>query len=247
MDANPTALKILFDGIREKRVLVEPGLFDLFLPPGATTSSNKTSTFLRAGFIFFPGALVEYRAYTGVAKKLSTQGILVVLFNTEHFHRLPLEIFDCNMESIQKAISLIDTKYSLQCQEWSIGGHSMGSFTSQQIVLKHPGFFQSIVLLGTYRPLLIEDSDIDILVVQATRDGMGEPYRQGPQRQQFLDSFAKLKQRKSLHDIKGGNHGGFGDYATQTFPAMDNERTVSLEAMHSELVKVTADFLLQRS
>ena len=248
LDANTSALKTLAEGIQKGRIRVEPGFFDLFLPPGvAATSHNTARTVVKAGLILFPGALVEYRAYAGVAKKLADEGVLVVLFNTERFHRLPVEIFECNMNNVQKAISMLHSKFKLQCQEWSIGGHSMGAFTSQQIVLENPTFFRCIVLFATYRPLMIEDSDIDVLVVQATCDGIGESFRKAPHRQQFLDSFAKLRRRKRLHDIEGGNHGGFGDYATQTFPVPDRERSIPLEAMHDEIVKVTADFLLGRN
>lgn len=43
--------------------------------------------------------------------------------------------------------------------------------------------------------------------------------------------------------IEGGNHGGFGNYGPQTFPRLDNPRTISLQEQQSQAVDHTARFL----
>mmetsp|Transcript_23805 Transcript_23805/g.38788 ORF Transcript_23805/g.38788 Transcript_23805/m.38788 type:complete len:380 (-) Transcript_23805:192-1331(-) len=253
LDANPSAVQVIRDGVKEKRVCIEPNFFDLFLPRTHESSSTTTTTTstsqqtlhrYKAGLVLFPGALVEYRAYAGVAKRLSDKGIVVLLFNTEHYHRFPIEIFGCNLSSVKRAIALLEQKYNLHVQDWSIGGHSLGGYTAQQVVNHQPTFFRNAVLWGIYRELIIGTSSINVLVVQATRDDLGKAFRENPQRRDFLDSLTRIRGRTSLHDIEGGNHGGFGDYAKQVFPAPDGDRTISLDDMHTELVQVTADFLL---
>ena len=170
----------------------------------------------------------------------------MVLFNTEYYHRMPLEIFGCNMTQIQKAIFLVKNKYNVSVDSWSCGGHSLGGFTAQQLVKNHPTFFNNVVLWGIYRELMMgEHVETNVLVVQATNDDVCKLFRQDPERQKFLDSIRRVKGHTSVHDINGGNHGGFGDYDKQIFPCPDGERTISLDEMHTELVQVTTDFILR--
>jgi hypothetical protein len=255
LDANPSARKAIVDGIQQNRVFIEPDFFDLFLPPSFAASPDATRSLTatamktgprlaKVGLIFFPGALVEYRAYAGVARKLSDAGIVVLIFNTERYHRLPLEIFGCNMANVKKAASMLEAKYNIHVKEWSCGGHSLGGYTAQQVVVHQPSFFRSIILWGVYRELILGELDVNTLVVQATRDGVCKSFREGQNREDFLESLTWIQGRTLLYDIDGGNHSGFGDYPTQTFPIPDDERTISLEAMHTELAQVTSDFLL---
>lgn len=244
LEANSSAQEIVMDGLKNGRIFVEPSFFDLFLPPKAISSKSSNSVLnAKAGLILFPGALVEHRAYASVAKRLSDEGIVVILFNTETFHRLPMSLLGCDLYNVRKAIVVAETKYHLTVQEWSLGGHSLGGFTAQQLVVQEPTFFRNVILWANYRPLILGNTSVNTLVIQATRDGVCESCRKDPERQQFLDSFARIRGRKKLHDIEGGNHGGFGDYAKQTFPNSDKDRTISLEAMHKEIVQVTRAFI----
>jgi predicted esterase len=246
LDANIRNYKIIQDGQSKGRIFVEDDFFDLFLPPTRGNNNNsRGNVHHKHGLVLFPGALVDYRAYAGVAQRLSDKGIVVVLFNTEHYHRMPIEIFGCNMKRIEKAVSLLETRYKISVQSWSCGGHSLGGFTAQLLVKNHPTFFKNAILWGIYRELMMGDHvQANVLVVQATNDGVCKLFRQDPERQKFLDSIARVQGRTSVHDIQGGNHGGFGDYEKQIFPCPDGERTISLDEMHTELVQVTADFIL---
>jgi alpha/beta superfamily hydrolase len=249
LEANSLTKLLVEDGLGEGRIFTEPDFFDLFLPLSLTNSLSRNTqrTKTKTGILFFPGALVEYQAYASIAKRLSDKGIVVVLFNTERYHRLPIPFMGCNMRTVRKAVALLEQKYNLQVQEWSVGGHSLGGFTAQQLVAQEPHFFSNAILWANYQPLALGDTSVNVLVVQATRDGLGETFRQDPERQRFLDSLAAVRGRTHLHDIEGGNHGGFGDYAHQTFPHPDHERTISLEDMHEEIVQVTSDFIFAQS
>jgi pimeloyl-ACP methyl ester carboxylesterase len=247
LEANSSAKTVIANGIKEGRILVEPDFFDLYLPPALQTQQAKDNFIsVDKGLVFFPGALVEYQAYSGVSRRLSDEGMVVVLFDVERFHRLPIKLLGCDMSFVQRAIALLKSKYHIKVEEWSVGGHSLGGFTSQELVAEKPNFFRNAVLWANYRPLVLDDTFVNILVIQSTLDGVCESCRRDPERQQFLDSFARIRGRKKLHDIIGGNHSGFGDYAKQTFPSADKERTISLEEMHKEIVQVTSDFVFDR-
>lgn len=257
LDANSRARVAVLRGMQLGTVYIEKDLFDLFVPssllPDNETrlaldnrSGSKRLRYAKVGLLLFPGGLVEHRAYGGVARKLAEEkGIMVVVFNMERLHRLPMEFFGCNIHTVNRVIAVLEGKYGVTANEWSVGGHSLGCLAAQEIVVSTPNFFRKIVLWGTYRELILGAAPVDLLVVQASNDAIGDPYREGPPREAFLKSLRAVQGRYCYYDIMGGNHGGFGDYEDQTYPLMDGKRTIPLEAMHNELVDVTASFLLE--
>jgi hypothetical protein len=259
LDANSTARTAVHRGIQLGTVYIEQDFFDLFVPPSllqddpidftlADHSCSKTLRYAKVGLFLFPGALVEHRAYGRVARKLAEErGIMVVVFNLERLHRLSMEFFGCDIHIVKRAISLLERKYCLRAKEWSVGGHSLGALAAQQMVLSTPNFFRTIILWGVYRELIIGAASIDLLVVQASNDALGHPYREGPPRDAFLNSMTAIQGRSRYYDVMGGNHSGFGDYEDQIYPLPDGKRTISLEAMHNEIVDVTASFLLDEN
>lgn len=262
LDANGTARTAVDRGVERGTVLVEGDFFDLFVPPpslltdgdglpwpsrrgGPSRSSSAELRYARVGLVLFPGALVESRAYGGVCRRLAEErGVMVVLFNTERLHRLPIEFLGCDRRNVSRAMSVVETRYRMRAHAWSIGGHSLGGHTAEELLLQARDTFRKIVLWGVYRELILGAASADVLVVQASNDAIGASYREGPLREAFLSSLTKVQGRSLCHNIEGGNHGGFGDYEPQIFPTQDGGRTISLDAMHSELVEVTASFLL---
>ena len=85
------------------------------------------------------------------------------------------------------------------------------------------------------------------MVVQATNDDVCKLFRQDPERQKFLDSIRRVKGHTSVHDINGGNHGGFGDYDKQIFPCPDGERTISLDAIRRNQYKLQQMLILREA
>jgi hypothetical protein len=256
LDANSTARAAIHRGIELGTVYIERDVFDLFVPSSLLRNGEASVTLddrsrrkglrcAKAGLLLFPGGLVEHRAYGGVARKLAEQkGIMVVLFNMERLHRLPMEFFGCNLHTVNRAMALLEGKYGVTAHEWSVGGHSLGGNAAQEMVVRAPNFFRNVVLWGVYRELILGAAPVDLLVVQASNDAIGNPYREGAPREAFLKSVRGVQGRSRCYEIQGGNHGGFGDYKAQTYPLPDGQRTISLEAMHNELVDVTASFLL---
>ena len=152
----------------------------------------------RAGFIFYPGGLVEPAAYAPLMQRLSDGGVLAVIVPMP----LDLAVFGIGRaDDVIAAYPAIDS--------WVIGGHSLGGAMAAEYVKRNPDAVKGVAFLASYPADSTDLSPLPIEVVSTygTEDGVaGDAFR---------ESLDRLPDGTSLKVIEGGNHAQFGDYGPQ--------------------------------
>ncbi|MFZ1471367.1 MAG: alpha/beta fold hydrolase, partial [Anaerolineae bacterium] len=102
----------------------------VFQPPTA----NPTT-----GLVFYPGGLVDARAYAPAARQIADAGYLVVIVPMP----LKLAFFDANRAGeVMQAYPAV--------QRWVIGGHSLGGAMAAQFAYQHPDQVAGLALWAAY-------------------------------------------------------------------------------------------------
>ncbi|KAF0091929.1 MAG: hypothetical protein FD141_113 [Fusobacteria bacterium] len=149
--------------------------------------SPDKETDLNTGFIFYPGGKVEALAYAPLMKKLSDNGLTVVLVEMP----FNLAVFDTDAADIVLAeLKGIDN--------WFIGGHSLGGAMASSYLNKTDSLFMGLILLGAYPLGAVK---VPMLAIVGSDDG--------------IVNQEKLKELENPTIIQGGNHGNFGNYGFQ--------------------------------
>lgn len=160
------------------------------------------------GFIFYPGAKVEYTAYAPLMKALSEHDIFCVIV------KMPFNLAVLN----SNAASGIITRFP-EVQHWTIGGHSLGGVMAADYAVKNTDQISGLVLLASYPATDLSQSSLTVLSIYGSQDHVLNV--------SSLEA-AKALMPASFSDIiiAGGNHGQFGDYGHQ---AGDGTATISAQ------------------
>ena len=158
-----------------------------------------------AGFIFYPGGLVDHAAYAPLMHTLAEEGILCVLTDMP----LRLAVLDMN------AADGVAEKYP-QVTRWSIGGHSLGGAMAASYAAAHPGDFAALALLAAYSTEPLPD-DLAVVSLCGTADRVLDW-------EKYEASRVNLPATAQEIAIPGGNHAQFGSYGAQEG---DGEATIS--------------------
>ena len=152
------------------------------------------------GFIFYPGGLVDPRAYAPMARDIAAnKGSLVVIVP------MPLNLA---VLGSGKAAPVIESFPEIK--KWAIGGHSLGGAMASQYAHRTPKSVSGLVLWAAFPP---DSSDLSASTLAAmsiygTRDGLvsiGE----------IEESRRLLPVDTEFVPIEGGNHAQFGWYGPQ--------------------------------
>lgn len=191
----------------------------VFDPPSATT----------AGFIFYPGGLVDPVAYAPAAQALAQRGIKTVIVP------MPLDLAILNPNRADEVIAAYP-----EIQTWAIGGHSLGGAMAALYLSNRPALadrVRGLILWGSRAP---DSTDLSNLPIEAvsiygTRDGIAPPSLTDAERLKGLPAGAQLIR------IEGGNHSGFGAYGFQNG---DSPADISAETQRKAVVEATAALIL---
>ena len=175
---------------------------------------------IRGGLIFYPGGLVDHRAYAPLMQALRERGILCLL--TE----MPLDLAVLDM----KAADGLQALYP-QVDRWLIGGHSLGGAMAAGYVSDHVDEYDGLVLLGAYSTADLSQTKLDVLSVYGTQDGVLN-------REKYENCLKHYPERFTEIVIDGGCHAYFGDYGAQKG---DGIPTVS----RGEQLEITADAIAE--
>ena len=178
------------------------------------------------GLIFYPGGLVDPRAYAPMAHDISAQGYLVVIVPMP----LNLAFFDAN-----RATDVIASYPSIK--RWAIGGHSLGGVAAALFVKSHPAATRGIVFWASYPAASMVDYEGMVVSISGSSDGLSTPAK-------INASRALLPATTKFVVIDGGNHGQFGWYGLQSG---DGVATISRETQQEQIVNATLGFLGQLS
>jgi hypothetical protein len=183
------------------------------------------------GFIFYPGGLVDPRAYAPPAHAIAAQGYLVVIVKM---------IRDLAVLSADRADRVI-SDYS-KIKTWVIGGHSIGGSFASYYAFNHPDNVDGVVLWAAWPPegYSLADADLKAISIYGTKDGHPEDIKAGA---------ALLPEGTPFVEIAGGNHtqcGYYWDGVNEHFVQDgDNPADISREEQQMIMVQSTLDFLDQ--
>jgi pimeloyl-ACP methyl ester carboxylesterase len=206
---------------------------EVFSLVGSLPADNENESWLtlvpdggpaETGFIFYPGARVDYRAYAPVAQDLADQGYLVVIVH------MPLNLAVMNPDAATDVISAYpDIKH------WAIGGHSLGGAMAANFVYTHPGAVDGLVLWASYPAASndLSNSDVRVVSISGTLDGLSTP-------EKIAASIPLLPADTVWVPIEGGDHAQFGWYGDQSG---DNPATISREEQQAQIVQATVELL----
>ncbi len=176
----------------------------------------------KAGFIFYPGALVETEAYAPLMEQLAEKDIECIIVEMPFY----LALFDANgARNIEKEYPKIS--------KWYLGGHSLGGAMSSLYAARHSDEYEGLILLASYSTKDLSKSGLDVLLMHGSND-------------QVLNIENYEKYLKNLPDdyeevvIEGGCHSYFGDYGVQND---DGEPTISVEEQTRQTVDTIVDFV----
>lgn len=169
------------------------------------------------GLVFVPGAKVDPWAYAPILQSLAEQGVTVVItrpwLNLAFFDLRGLDAF---------------TSAAPDIEDWAIGGHSLGGVRACQLAADA----EALVLFGSYCATDVSNSDLAVLSLSGSEDGLSTPEK--------IDAARDLLPPDAeMVEIEGASHASFGDYGPQ---AGDGEPELSSDQMHAEVADVLVPF-----
>jgi hypothetical protein len=175
-------------------------------------------------FIFYPGALVDPKAYVPLCRKISENGIKVYLI------KMPWRLATNGYELPVK-LGLLDDK----SKTYILSGHSQGGKMAAQFVKENPGLIDKLILIGTTHPrdISLVDTKIPILKIYGSNDGVADE-------KTIFKNKPKLPAAAKFVKIEGGNHSQFGYYG---FQLGDNSAGISREQQQSETLQYILEFI----
>ncbi len=176
------------------------------------------------GFIFYPGGLVDPRAYAPMAREIAARGYLVVVVP------MPLNLAFFGTDH---ALDVMHTYPAIR--HWAIGGHSLGGVAAAMFIQENPDAVQGLALWASY-PAPADNLSSDHLKtvsIYGTQDQLATGDK-------IAASRPLLPPTTHWVAIEGGNHGQFGWYGVQTG---DGAATISREQQQEEIVNATTDLL----
>lgn len=187
------------------------------------------------GLVFYPGALVDPRAYATTLRPLAIAGYLVVVV------KMPMGVAFFDSGAASDVMAEHPT-----IEHWAIGGHSLGGAVASIFARDHRGdggdggdgdgerAVDGLVLWAAYPTSPMADvDDLAVLSVSAANDGLATP-------DDIADSVADLPVSAEFVTVPGAVHAFFGDYGDQDG---DGEPTVSRQDAQARIVAVTSAFL----
>ncbi len=168
--------------------------------------------------LFYPGALVDPKAYVPICRQLADSGMQVYLI------RMPWRMATYGYNKPIALNLLADTT-----KTYILTGHSQGAKMAAQFVYEHPGLIDRLILIGTTHPrdISLADRTLPILKIYGSRDGVADEA-------DIQTNKANLPATAEFVRIAGANHAQFGYYG---FQFGDNSATISREQQQAETLK----------
>jgi len=177
-----------------------------------------------AGFVLYPGGLVDAAAYAPLMQRLAAAGLLSVIVP------MPLELAVFGIDRSSDVIEAFP-----QVGRWLIGGHSLGGAMASEFAKRSPEAVDGLVLLASYPAASTDLSALPIRAVSTygTENGVTPP-------EGFEASLARLPPGTELIVIDGGNHAGFGHYGPQ---AGDGVASIDREEQQRQTAETVLAFV----
>ena len=149
------------------------------------------------GFILYPGAKVDAKAYAPLCKTIAESGYEVIILD------MPLNFA---MLSPNKADKIIKEHENIK--SWVVGGHSLGGVVASRFAAENKNV-DGVVLLASYP----SNDDLkqlgkEVVSIWGSKDGVVNFAN-------LIESKNKLPEDTTYVEIEGANHSQFGDYGKQ--------------------------------
>ena len=183
--AEETAVSLITTPKENVVVTEENGVFT-FKPQNATK-----------GIIFYPGGKVEAKAYAPLMYALAEEGVLSILVT------MPgnLAVLDMN------AADGICEQHP-EIENWYMSGHSLGGSMAASYIAENSQEFDGIILLASYSTADLSDSDLKVLSIYGSNDGVLNMEKYSEHKPNLPSDFEEFI-------IDGGCHAYFGAYGEQ--------------------------------
>lgn len=153
-----------------------------------------------AGFVFYPGGLVDPDAYAPLLRRLADGGVLAV--------SVPMPL-DLAVLGIGRAGAVLEAFPDVPV--WAIGGHSLGGAMAAEFVKGNPDAVAGLAFLAAYPAASTDLSGWNgrALSLLGSADGLTSL-------DELRASLARLPAGTEVLVLEGGNHARFGGYGPQT-------------------------------
>ncbi len=177
----------------------------------------------KTGFIFYPGALVDPRAYAQYMHRYADAGYETFIV------KMPYNFAFAGGDRAEDII-----KAYPQIQRWAIGGHSLGGVSASQFAAGHREI-KGIIYDGSYPAgnQVQQLNGKEVASIYGSNDGLTHPA-------DVQKSRSNLPPQTKYVEIQGSIHSFFGDYGHQ--PG-DGEPTISRAQAQQQIINATLDFL----
>lgn len=174
------------------------------------------------GFIFYPGANVDYRAYAPVLRLIAERGYFVALV------RVPLNLAFFDTDAAADIIERFP-----EIEVWVVGGHSLGGVTSAAFAADRPDLISGVVFFASYpKDNGLKTTPIKVLSIYGTNDALATV-------EIINNSKQLLPADAEFISIEGGNHSQFGSYG---FQSGDGVAAISAEEQWTQTADAVARF-----
>ncbi len=177
------------------------------------------------GLIFYPGGLVEARAYAPILHQISEEGILVIITP------MPLNLAILNTNAANEVIDAYP-----QIDTWIIAGHSLGGASAAIYVENNPEQVDAIALWDSYPADSADLSDNAIMALSVFGTTNDLPNTENLNEKRHL-----LPTDATFVGIEGANHSQFGDYG---FQKGDVVASISLAEQHEQVATIMLEFIV---
>lgn len=176
--------------------------------------------------VFFPGALVDPRAYAPLARAVAKEGFRAVMIELPRRGAFGGADSPELRTRVNRTLATVSDSGSV-----ILGGHSRGGVVASAIAAGGVPNLGGLVLIGTSHPRDVDLSELRIPVTKivGTRDGLASP-------SEVRQNEALLPEHTRWIWIEGGNHSQFGWYGFQpmdrlaTLPAVE-QRNIMIEGV----------------
>lgn len=177
----------------------------------------------KATIVFYQGALVEEKAYAGLANDLTKSGYDVYILKT------PLNL---PVLSSQKALTVIKEK---NLKNVYLAGHSLGGVVACLNADAAKTDISGLILLASYpsEKTDLSKDKLKVLSITASKDKILKW-------KQYEDAKKRLPKDTNYVSISGGNHSEFGDYGHQ---AKDGQASISQKEQEGQIVTAITNFI----
>lgn len=183
------------------------------------------------GLIFYPGGMVEPKAYAPLARALAERGYTVIIVKLP-FRSAPL--------ASQEERVYAQTQTFLETsgvETWVLGGHSRGAAIATRFAHQFPDVLDGLILMGTSHPkeaaFDLSALTIPVMKLYATNDGLASV-------EEVKENAIYLPSDTLWVEIVGGNHQQFGYYGAQLG---DGEAEISREDQQAQVLDAVLQML----